>query len=247
MKILKVLFFVFFLPINAQGDALYYLLKIPDLKLQEIDKNNNLRYLLATKSFKVGIRENSVTCESAGSNLVDKKNSVIKESTKIYDKLFLKKINLKYIVICKDMTVASIPALGVPNHPLKTIIININTNDYNLTRTIHHEIFHIINRQYPEKFDSQIWKKFNEKSFKYSKCSPCDYKNGLSIIQKNDGFLSQYSKKNVSEDMAEVYSFLMSKSGKIQKDISEDKILKKKVDYIKTKIFEIDNIFSFSQ
>ena len=47
--------------------------------------------------------------------------------------------------------------------------------------------------------------------------------------------------------MAEVYSFLMTKNGKIQKEISEDKILKKKVDYIKTKIFEIDNIFSFSQ
>ena len=55
------------------------------------------------------------------------------------------------------------------------------------------------------------------------------------------------SKKNVSEDMAEVYSFLMTKNGKIQKEIFEDKILKKKVDYIKTKIFEIDNIFSFSQ
>ena len=47
--------------------------------------------------------------------------------------------------------------------------------------------------------------------------------------------------------MAEVYSFLMSKNGKIQKDISEDKILKKKVDYIKTKIFEIDNYFSFNR
>ena len=47
--------------------------------------------------------------------------------------------------------------------------------------------------------------------------------------------------------MAEVYYFLMSKNRKIKKKISEDKILKKKVDYIKTKIFEIDNIFSFSQ
>ena len=247
MKILKVLFFVLFLPIIAHADALYYLLKIPDLKLQEIDKNNNLRYLLAKKSFKVGILENSVTCERADDNLVYKKNSVIRENIKIYDKLFLKKINLKYIVICKDMTVASIPALGIPNHPLKTIIININTNDYNLARTIHHEIFHIINNQYPDKFDSQIWKRFNEKSFKYSNCSPCNYINGLNIIQKNDGFLSEYSKKNVSEDMAEVYSFLMLKNMEIKKKIFQDKILKKKVDYIKTKIFEIDNIFSFNR
>ena len=42
-----------------------------------------------------------------------------------YNSDFLKKINLKYVVLCENLSVSEIDAGGVPNHRMKTLIINI--------------------------------------------------------------------------------------------------------------------------
>ena len=120
------------------------------------------------------------------------KQKLIRESIDLYSNAFLNKINLKFIVLCKDLEVASIPALGVPNHPLKTIIININTDDYRLSRTIHHEIFHMIDNSYPEFFEKNIWRELNNKDFSYAACSTCTDLLGLNLEIIN-GFLTEYS------------------------------------------------------
>ena len=119
----------------------------------------------------------------------------------IYSEIFLNKINLKFIVICKDLEVASIPALGVPNHALKTIIININIDDYKLSRTIHHEIFHVINDQYINIFKTSDWESLNSYQFKYADCSTCTDKYGMELVEnKKFEQMERDYKSNILQD-----------------------------------------------
>ena len=49
-----------------------------------------------------------------------------------------------------------------------------------------------------------------------------------------------------SEDMAEVFSFLMIDENKIKNKAEKDLILKKKISFIKNNILKIDNKFNFN-
>ena len=90
-------------------------------------------------------------------------------------------------------------------------------------------------------FDENEWKKFNKPSFKYADCSTCSKKLGLDTYTNTNGFFTEYSMTIPSEDMAEVYSHLITGNYKI----SDDSILKKKIEFIKNKLKEIDNTFIF--
>ena len=59
------------------------------------------------------------------------------------------------------------------------------------------------------------------------------------------GFLSEYSQSTPSEDMAETYSFLILNDAKTKKVILNDSILINKINYIKSKIYKIDESFKF--
>ncbi len=78
-------------------------------------------------------------------------------------------------------------------------------------------------------------------SFKYADCSTCSKKLGLDTYKNTRGFFTEYSMTIPSEDMAEVYSHLISGDY----TTSNDKILNKKIKFIKDKLNEIDNTFVF--
>ena len=245
MKVIKILIIVLFFTTNVLADTIYYLLKIPNLEIVDFGNNNQIKTFKAKKYFKVGIKDNSVECYSPNNQLIKRKQKLIRENIDLYSNFFLNKINLRFLVLCKDLEVASIPALGVPNHSLKTIIININTNNYKLSRTIHHEIFHVINDQYKELFNYDEWKKFNSEDFKYETCSTCTDKFGMELLEENKGFLSEYSQSTTGEDMAEKFSFLMIQDSKLKIKLQNDHILKKKVNFIKKNVLLIDKNFEF--
>ena len=245
MKLIKILIIVLFFPNNVICDTFFYLLKIPNLEIIDFENNNRIKTFKAKKYFNVGIKDNNVECSSPDNKLIKEKQSLIRENIDLYSNFFLNKINLRFIVLCKDLEVASIPALGIPNHPLKTIIININTNNYKLSRTIHHEIFHIINDQYKELFNYEEWKKFNSEDFKYQTCSTCTDKFGMKLLKEKKGFLSEYSQSTTGEDMAETFSFLMIENSELKIKLQKDDILKKKVNFIRTNIQLIDQNFKF--
>ena len=246
MKFTKILIIILFFSTNIFADTIYYLLKIPNLEIIDFKNNNEIKIFKAKKYFKVGVKDNNVECYSPSDKLLKDKHNLINENIDLYSNYFLNKINLRFIILCKNLEVASIPALGVPNHPLKTIIININTDDYRLSRTIHHEIFHIINDQFTELFDHDKWRNFNTKVFKYKTCSTCTDEFGMELLKETKGFFTEYSQSTVGEDMAETFSFLMIKNSKFKKIVQNDIILKKKINFIKSNILLIDQNFKFN-
>ena len=240
MRIFKVILISFFLITSANSNSIYNLIKIPNLEIYELKTPNNLKYFYTTKPFRLGIKKN-IACSNSDKKTYDQKYQIISNNLKRYSKEFLRKINLKYIVMCENLSISGINTAGIPDHVMKTLIIDLKFNKKYFERVIHHELFHIINDGFEDLFDEDEWKKFNNPTFKYADCSTCSKKLGLDTYTNTEGFFTEYSMTIPSEDMAEVYSHLIIGNYKIL----DDKILSKKIQFIKDKLKEIDNTFVF--
>jgi hypothetical protein len=239
MNIIISFLLFFFLTFQVHANTIYNLIKIPNLEIYETNTPNKLRYLYAKQPFTIGV-DNNINCFNSEKKILDKKYKIIKKNLDKYDQKFLKKINLKYIVLCEDLSISKINTAGIPDNVMKTLILDIKFNEKYFERVIHHEVFHIINDSYKELFNEKLWSNFNIKEFKYAECSTCTDKLGLDTYKKTDGFFTEYSRSTASEDMAEVFSHLMIKSN--LNDI--DPILKKKIQFIKLNLLKIDQSFS---
>ena len=240
MRIFKLVLISFFLITSANSNSIYNLIKIPNLEIYELKTPNKLKYFYATKPFRLGIQKN-IACTNSDQKTYDEKYQIISKNLNRYSKQFLKKINLKYIVMCENLSISGINTAGIPDHLMKTLIIDLEFNEKYFERVIHHELFHVINEGFKDLFNEEEWKSFNNKNFEYADCSTCSKKLGLDTYQKTNGFFTEYSKTIPSEDMAEVFSHLIT--NKYQD--TNDNILNKKVEFIKDKINEIDATFNF--
>ena len=239
MSIIRSFLIFFFLTFQVQANTIYNLIKIPNLEIYETNTQNKLRYLYAKRPFTIGT-DNNIDCYNSEKSILDKKYEVIKKNLDRYDQKFLKKINLRYIVLCEDLSISKINTAGIPDNVMKTLILDIRFNEKYFERVIHHEVFHIINDSFKELFDERLWSNFNIKEFEYAECSTCTDKLGLDTYKKTDGFFTEYSRSTASEDMAEVFSHLM-----IGSNIGDiDPILKKKIQFIKLNLLKIDQNFS---
>ena len=239
MNIIISFLLFFFLTFQVHANTIYNLIKIPNLEIYETNTPNKLRYLYAKQPFTIGV-DNNINCYNSEKKILDKKYKIIKKNLDKYDQKFLKKINLKYIVLCEDLSISKINTAGIPDNVMKTLILDIKFNEKYFERVIHHEVFHIINDSYKELFNEKLWLNFNLKEFKYAECSTCTDKLGLDTYKKTDGFFTEYSRSTASEDMAEVFSHLMIESN--LNDI--DPILRKKIQFIKLNLLKIDQSFS---
>ena len=240
MKSFKLILISFFLISSANSNSIYNIIKIPNLEIYELKTPNKLKYFYATKPFRLGVQKN-IVCNNSDKKTYDKKYQVISKNLNRYSKEFLRKINLKYIVMCENLSISGINTAGIPDHVMKTLIIDLKFNEKYFERVIHHELFHIINDGFRDLFDEDEWKKFNEPNFKYADCSTCSKKLGLDTYKATNGFFTEYSMTIPSEDMAEVFSHLITGN---YKNLN-DKILSKKIEFIKDILKKVDNTFVF--
>jgi len=238
MSLIRLIILSLFIFTHVQAGSIYNLIKIPNLEIYEINTSNKLRYLYAKQPFTIGV-DNNINCYNSEKKVLDKKYKIIQKNLDRYDQKFLKKINLKYIVLCENLSISKINTAGIPDNIMKTLILDVKFNESYFERVIHHEVFHIINDSYKELFNEKIWSNFNVKKFKYEECSTCTDKLGLDTYKSTDGFFTEYSRSTASEDMAEVFSHLM-----IGSNLDNiDPILEKKIQFIKTSLLKIDQNF----
>ena len=192
MKLFKLILLCLFLFSNAYADTIYELIKIPHLEIYNIKTENKLRYLYAKQPFTIGV-DNNINCFNSPKKDLDQKYVIIEKNLNRYSKDFLKKINLKYIVLCEDLSISGIGTAGIPDNIMKTLIVDIKFNEKYFERVLHHEVFHIINDTYKEIFDEKIWSNFNPKEFNYAECSTCTKKVDLNTNPKPNGFITEYS------------------------------------------------------
>ena len=239
MKILFLILIVFQIT-HINADEIYNLLKIPNLEIYKFKTDNNIRFLNSKKNFKIGVN-NNISCNKSYPQNLDNKFPIIQKNINFYNSDFLNKISLRYVVLCEDLLISEINTGGIPDTEKRTLILDINFNTKYFERMIHHEIFHMIQKSYVEIFDEKHFSSFNDVNFNYAECSTCSDRLNLDLYDVTNGFLTEYSKSIVSEDMAEIFSFMMTDKIKLKKLIKKDKILEKKVIFIKSAISKIDN------
>ena len=245
MKVFKLVLISFFLITSANSNSIYNLIKIPNLEIYELKTPNKLKYFYATKPFRLGIQKN-IACTNSDQKTYDEKYQIISKNLNRYSKEFLRKINLRYIVMCENLSISGINTAGIPDHVMKTIIIDLKFNEKYFERVLHHELFHIINDSFKELFNEEKWIRFNRKNFKYAECSTCTTKLNLDTYRDTNGFFTEYSQSTPSEDMAETFSHIMILNHIKLREISDiDSILEKKIRFIKTQLLKIDNNFVF--
>jgi len=238
MKLIKLILLSLFIFSQTQANTIYDLIKIPNLEIYNLETKNKLRYLYAKQPFTIGV-DNNINCFKSLKKDLDEKYLIIEKNLNRYSQNFLKKINLKYIVLCEDLSISGINTAGIPDNIMKTLILDIKFNQKYFERVIHHEVFHIIHDSYKDIFDEKVWSKFNIEAFKYAECSTCTKKVGLDTNLNPNGFITEYSQSTASEDMAEVFSHLMY--GGFPENV--DPILEKKINFIKSNLLKIDKNF----
>ena len=200
------LLIIFITPLKA--NTIYNLIKIPNLEIYEINTKNKLKYFYATRPFRLGTQKN-IVCSDPNKKDLDVKYKIIHKNLKRYSYNYLKKINLKYIVMCENLSISELYTAGIPDNVMKTLILDIKFNEDYFERVIHHEVFHVVYLQHKEVFNEEEWIKFNNSKFKYAECSTCTKNISLEKYQITNGFFTEYSKSTASEDMAEVYSHMI--------------------------------------
>ena len=237
------LLIIFITPLKA--NTIYNLIKIPNLEIYEINTKNKLKYFYAVRPFRLGTQKN-IVCSNPNKKDLEAKYKIIHKNLSRYSYDYLKKINLKYIVMCKNLSISELYTAGIPDNVMKTLILDIKFNENYFERVIHHEVFHVIHLQHKEVFNEEEWIKFNNSNFKYAECSTCTENIGLEQYKETKGFFTEYSKSTASEDMAEVYSHMIFlKEKEINQIRKSDPILNNKISYIENKIKEIDKTFTF--
>ena len=240
MRILIIIFIFFSYYSSLNANEIFNLIKIPNLEVFNLDSKNKIKYLSLKKSFTIGATKN-ITCDKANESNLKKKYEIIKKNLDIYNYQFLKKNNIRFVVLCENLSISGIGTAGIPDIQKRTLILNINFNPKYFERVIHHEVFHMIYDSHPTLFDDNLWKEFNDKSFRYAGCSICSDSIGLDEYKDTNGFITEYSKTIPSEDMAEIYSFIIKKENILTKLSERDEKLKKKINFIKNSINKIDS------
>ena len=214
MRILLILILITFIT-AVKADEIYSLIKIPNLDIYKIDTKNKIRYLNTSNDFRIGLEKN-ITCARTDSNNLSDKFLIIEKNLNSYSPSFLKKNNIRYLVMCENLFISNINTGGIPDTKKRTLIIDINFNPKYFQRMIHHEIFHMIQKSNSKYFDKEKWVSLNTEDFEYAKCSTCSDRLNLDLYKNTEGFLTEYSKSIPSEDMAEVFSFLMTDKTKVE-------------------------------
>ena len=245
MNLLRAILLLIFLITPIKANTIYNIIKIPNLEIYEINTKNKLKYFYAAAPFRLGAQKN-IVCSNPNKKDLKIKYQTIYKNLSRYSYNYLKKINLKYIVLCENLSISELYTAGIPDNIMKTLILDIKFNEDYFERVIHHEVFHIIYLQHKEIFNDNEWNRFNNPKFKYAECSTCTKKIGLETYKKTKGFFTEYSMSTASEDMAEVYSHLIYlKKNEINQIRKLDIILNNKILYIQSKIKKIDNSFNF--
>ena len=135
MILIRLIILSLFIFTPLKADTIYNLIKIPNLEIYEINTSNKLRYLYAKQPFTIGV-DNNINCYNSEKKVLNEKYKIIKENLDRYDQKFLKKINLKYIVLCEDLSISKINTAGIPDNIMKTLILDVKFDESYFERVI---------------------------------------------------------------------------------------------------------------
>ncbi|MCF6289013.1 MAG: putative zinc-binding metallopeptidase [Proteobacteria bacterium] len=173
-----------------------------------------------------------------------------------YPLSFLKKSKLEAIAIVKNLVLDAyshdVPRAGIPDSKRELLIYDFIAGNYDKPYQIlvvHHEFYHMLDEQFNGhvRWKDPVWNSFNINNDVYGIGGEFSRGAMASIINHPEkGFISSYSMSGLEEDKAGIFAALFAKEDykKIRAWIKEDKILFKKIEYIKSFLKGIDRSFT---
>ncbi|MEM8884912.1 MAG: putative zinc-binding metallopeptidase, partial [Planctomycetota bacterium] len=163
---------------------------------------------------------------------------VLAEEFARYPADFIKRSGLRGIVLGSRLTFDGQKRSALPDRNRWYLVYDVTVKSTKAYRrhVIHHEYFHLIDwvgTSY--RWRQKQWNKLNPEGFKYGKGGKDSQADSLAwyLSTGTKGFLNRYSKSHVTEDMAEVYAFVLTQPGKVAVRAKRDKIVAAKVEMMK--------------
>jgi len=95
MRYIILIFILFFKFSYVNADAIYNLIKIPNLEVHKVDDVNGIKYLVSKRGFVIG-DTNNIKCNGINNSDLDREFNTIQNNLRDYNSNFLRKINLKF-------------------------------------------------------------------------------------------------------------------------------------------------------
>lgn len=149
---------------------------------------------------------------------------------------------LRKIILGANLKASGVHIGGYSYPPSHALILEIENGDKRgfPSRTMHHEIFHLIDRAILGQFSKQdvIWLRLNGPAFRGYQMGDgwnwmANQQPGKARPTAERGFVSPYSMSSVQEDKAEVFGFLMDDPAALKTMADGDAIIRAKVERIK--------------
>lgn len=155
------------------------------------------------------------------------------DEIRMYPKAFLKRIKLRQVVLCEDLSFDAAKCVSFTDVEHGTIFMNVQSgvNDAQIRWTIHHEIFHQIDYAADGKLDPDpAWESLNPPGFRYSGDVERLQANAVEAARDDvqKGFLNRYAMASPAEDKAELYAFLVLEPNLVRRRMLDDDILRRK-------------------
>ena len=104
------------------------------------------------------------------------------------------------------MKIDNIFTAGIPNNNVATLLFDLSLKNETISRSLHHEIFHMIKLDKDYTSLDKQYLKLNNQNFQYSECSICGDKFNTNFNNNYPGFVSEYSMNSIDEDQAEIFA-----------------------------------------
>jgi hypothetical protein len=158
----------------------------------------------------------------------------------VYPADFFRGTKLVSIVLCTDLTLDSQPRGAIPDFVHNILYLDVDSgsiDQFYQRRGMHHELFHIVDlRDDGKLYKDNEWLAINADSFHYGNGGVSLQSDSTSgnLLDKEAGFLSNYSMSGVEEDKAELFSFLIVSPKFVEKRAERDRMLASKVERMKS-------------
>ncbi|CAN5564143.1 hypothetical protein BH10PLA2_BH10PLA2_26470 [soil metagenome] len=197
----------------------------------------NVPYPIALREERKMLEGTTPTKESVDEALVGLKTALAK-----YPKAVPHAAGLFKIMLGANLKASGVHIGGYSHPPSRALILEIENEGKRAFHglTMHHEIFHLIDRAILGQFARQdlYWMRLNGPAFKGYQVGDgwnwmANQPTGKAKPVADKGFVSPYSMSSVQEDKAEVFGLLMEDPAKLTKLSKEDPVIRAKADRIK--------------
>lgn len=222
-------------------------------RFQKVAEDLQVQIVLANHDFPVHVLGGEVTGEETDTAALEGYSEPFAYEFSFYSRELIRKSQLRKIVVCKNLTDFGAACGGLADHEHHTLFLCLNhawDNRRALRRTIHHEVFHLLDYVDDGSIavDAQ-WLLFNlpiSKSggtldiFDFNNSAkekpPVTEPNSQFVYVSAPGFITPYAKTSMAEDKAELFASLMIEPSMVRLRGGVDRIVKAKADLLQARL-----------